>query len=189
MVQDFCIQVNVNVNNRNIVLIVLTLMLNFYVRWILVVEHDDACSTKRSFRCVIFGHLSPGVDFTKLVCQAKSCRQTAFGKKSSSISPTLFTHQVHNCIAKKLIFLPNAVCSLPNLCPQKASHPVRAKKPRAYVDEINPLSQSQQTVLLDNAEFFRFFAIKLNHFIDMNFVNELKFIQKKLENTEIEIWI
>ncbi len=84
----------------------------------------------------------------------------------------------------------NAVCRLPNLCPQKASHPVRAKKPQAYVDEINPWSQSKQTVLLDNAEFFRFFfAIKLSHFIDMNFVNELKFIQKKLENTEIEIWV
>jgi hypothetical protein len=77
----------------------------------------------------------PGVNFTKLICQAKSCRQTAFGEK--------FEVQFHQQSSKAKIWTKFAkLCTPFAKChsPEKVSNLVRAKNSCANVDEIDPRS-------------------------------------------------
>jgi len=79
---------------------------------------------------------SPGLISPNFFRHVKNCRRTAFGKKIAAQF-----HQLQNFKLKLAHFSANFFCCLLNTVLQKnVSHPVRAKKPCSYVDEIDPLS-------------------------------------------------
>jgi hypothetical protein len=78
-----------------------------------------------------------GVDFTKLFCQVKSCRQMMFGKKFA----VLF-HQQSNKAKIRSTFAKPCTPFAKRCLPKKASNLVRAKNWRANVGEIDPYPSS-----------------------------------------------